>query len=101
MSRAHHHNPRHTTTRDRHRAIIAANEPPCHICGQPIDYNLPWLNPGAYVVDHVVPISRGGENTLENKRAAHRACNAAKAAKPLPEAQLQAAPTTTTTLLTW
>ncbi|MEU1761685.1 HNH endonuclease signature motif containing protein [Micromonospora sp. NPDC005652] len=69
---------RNTAIRDRHRAIIARGKPPCSLCGEPIDYTLPHLDPGEYVVDHVVPLNRGGADTLENKQAAHRLCNRLK-----------------------
>jgi len=74
--------PRNTTIRDRHRATIRKGEPHCWICGQPIDYTLPHLDPGAFVVDHVIPLDKGGPDTLDNKRAAHRECNRAKSNKP-------------------
>lgn len=69
---------RDTTTRDRHRAVIARAQPPCALCGQPIDYGLPPYDPRAYVVDHRVPLARGGPDTLANKQAAHRDCNRSK-----------------------
>ena len=69
---------RNTTTRDRHRKTIARDEPPCGICGQPINYQLPHLDPGSYVVDHIIPVNRGGDDALANKQAAHRACNRTK-----------------------
>ena len=69
---------RNTTIRDRHRAAIARGKPPCHICGGEIDYDLPHLDAGAFVVDHIVPLARGGSDELANKRAAHRACNRLK-----------------------
>jgi 5-methylcytosine-specific restriction endonuclease McrA len=69
---------RQTSVRDRHRAVIARGKPPCWICGQPIDYTLPWPDPKCYVVDHVTPLAKGGDDTLANKRAAHRDCNRAK-----------------------
>ena len=69
---------RNTTIRDRHRAIIAKSEPPCALCGEPIDYTLPHLDPTAFVVDHIVPLKHGGLDVLANKQAAHRACNRAK-----------------------
>ena len=69
---------RNTATRDRHRRQIRAGEPPCHICKQPIDYALPHLHPLEFVVDHVVPLNKGGADVLENKAAAHRSCNRAK-----------------------
>lgn len=69
---------RNTTVRDRHRKAIARGRPPCGICGAPIDYTLPYMDPGEFVVDHVVPLARGGGDTLRNKQAAHRRCNRAK-----------------------
>ena len=78
---------RNTTIRDRHRQAIAADQPPCGICGQPIDYTLPHLDPACYVVDHIVPVAAGGPDTLDNKQAAHRACNRAKGASTPDEHQ--------------
>lgn len=76
---------RNTTTRDRHRRTIARTKPDCGICGNPIDYTAPHLDPGEYVVDHIVPLNRGGDDILDNKQAAHRACNRAKSDKvPVP-----------------
>ena len=72
---------RNTATRDRHRRAIAKSQPPCAICGQPINYTLPHLDPGAFVVDHIEPLHHGGADTLSNKQAAHRGCNATKAAR--------------------
>lgn len=72
---------RSTTQRDRDRARIRRSKPACHICGQPIDYTLPHLDPAAFVVDHVIPIAKGGADVLANKKAAHRSCNALKAAR--------------------
>ncbi len=72
---------RNSARRDRMRATIARAQPACHICGQPIDYDLPHLDPGAYVIDHVIPLTKGGTDTLDNVRAAHRSCNSTKRAR--------------------
>lgn len=69
---------RSTTQRDRDRDRIRRTRPACHICGEPIDYTLPYLDPREFTVDHVIPLAAGGRDTLDNKRAAHRACNRAK-----------------------
>lgn len=61
-----------TTVRDRARARIAKGEPPCHICGKPIDYTLRSPDPMSFEVDHVVATARGGEDALSNYKAAHR-----------------------------
>ena len=80
MSRHH----RDTTTRRRYRTALRRSGAGCHICGAPIDYTLPHLDPMSFVADHVVPLSKGGSDTLDNVRAAHRSCNAAKAARLVP-----------------
>lgn len=99
---------RSTTTRDRHRAALRRGQPPCALCHQDIDYTLPHLDPGEFVVDHIIPLARGGANELANCQPAHRACNEAKGDK-LPEemaaeAAAQAAlagPRTYVTYRTW
>ena len=86
---------RNTTQRDRDRRLIAnghpdcgsehhvcsQQHPPCGICGEPIDYTLPYLDPGEFVVDHVIPVRHGGADVLTNKQAAHRSCNRDKSDK--------------------
>jgi 5-methylcytosine-specific restriction endonuclease McrA len=72
---------RNSARRDKDRAIIKRGRPNCHICGLPIDYTLPYLDPGEFVVDHLVPLKREGPDTIANKAAAHRACNRAKSDK--------------------
>ena len=72
---------RNTSTRDKHRAIIAKDQPPCGICGELIDYTLPFRDPRSYVVDHIHPVTHGGPDTLDNKQAAHCDCNGAKGGK--------------------
>lgn len=73
---------RSTTLRDKHRRIIAADEPPCHWCQGHIDYVAHHLDPKAFQIDHVVPLDAGGPDTLDNLVASHRACNRAKSNKP-------------------
>ena len=45
----------------------------CHLCGKP----------GADTADHIIPRSRGGDNSLENQRPAHRSCNSSRGNKML------------------
>lgn len=80
---------RNTATRDKHRDIIGADEPPCYLdelglClfpGEPIDYDADHLDPRAFTVDHIIPLDAGGPDELDNKAAAHRACNRDKSNK--------------------
>lgn len=58
----------------------------CHICNEPIDLNAPrqvgkegWER--GYHVDHVIPLSKGGSDELDNVRPAHGQCNIVKHAK--------------------
>jgi 5-methylcytosine-specific restriction endonuclease McrA len=69
---------RNTAVRDRLRRIIAKDEPPCHLCGESIDYSLPHSHPRSFQVDHVLPRARGGSDTLDNSAASHRSCNRSK-----------------------
>lgn len=76
---------RHTTRRNRHRRIIARDQPPCHICGGPILYDIAdHLHPLSFTIDHIVPLARGGRDRLENLAPCHRRCNQSRYTKPLP-----------------
>ena len=55
---------------------------PCHLCGQPIDYDLPSGDPWSFELDHVVPLARGGAPwDYANAAASHRICNQRKGKK--------------------
>lgn len=69
---------RSTTIRDRDRAAIRRTKPPCGICEGEIDYDLRTPHPDSFEVDHIVPLNKGGSDTLDNKQAAHRRCNREK-----------------------
>ena len=56
----------------------------CHVCKEPIDLSAPrsagkgegWQR--GLQIDHVIPLSKGGSDTLENTRPAHGLCNLRK-----------------------
>ena len=57
----------------------------CHICNQPIDLLAPTQcgEPGwqqGLHLDHVVPLSKGGPDTLDNVKPSHGGCNIDKGA---------------------
>lgn len=72
------------------RARIRARGDVCGICGKPIDYSLGMIvdpktgrkrpHPMSFVVDEIVPVSKGGDpydaRPGGNCRAAHWICNA-------------------------
>lgn len=82
--------------RKRHRKDVAAKVFPavifdrdkwtCYLCGDPVEESLRGTrDPLAPEIDHVVPISRGGDHSAENVRCAHRRCNSLKNSLLLPE----------------
>jgi 5-methylcytosine-specific restriction endonuclease McrA len=63
--------------------VIATYGIDCYLCGGEIDFMSPrkcgvkgWEN-GLHI-DHLVPVSKGGSDTLENVRPAHGLCNLKK-----------------------
>jgi 5-methylcytosine-specific restriction endonuclease McrA len=72
---------RNSAHQDRLRRQVARSRPACHICGVPIDYTLHYLDPMSFVIDHVVPLQKGGADDITNVRAAHRECNSKKRAR--------------------
>lgn len=48
----------------------------CHLCGFPIPEDvISQKHPLLGTVDHVVPVSKGGQLLFNNKKPAHRCCN--------------------------
>lgn len=47
----------------------------CGVCLARIDRQLKWPHPMSATLDHLVPVSQGGEHTKANLRAAHFRCN--------------------------
>jgi 5-methylcytosine-specific restriction endonuclease McrA len=80
-------------------SAIAKDQPPCGICGEPIDYTLPHTDPRSYVVDHIIPMHVSHDDSIGNKQAAHRDCNRTKSAN-VPDGY-EAPPRTFVTSLTW
>lgn len=58
--------------------VYARDKWACYLCAGLIDPALPPFHPDSKTVDHVVPLSRGGQHTMDNVRAAHLRCNSAK-----------------------
>jgi 5-methylcytosine-specific restriction endonuclease McrA len=49
----------------------------CHICGKRVTFERMTL-------DHLVPVSKGGEHVALNVRIAHGSCNSSRGAGRLP-----------------
>lgn len=63
--------------------VLAAYGNECYLCNNPIDLSAPrwtakpgWQN-GLHI-DHLIPVSKGGPDTLENVRPTHGLCNTTK-----------------------
>lgn len=50
----------------------------CRLCFTPIDFNAKWPDRLSVSIDHAIPISLGGEHSLDNTQLAHAVCNTAK-----------------------
>ena len=50
----------------------------CQLCDSPVDMEQPWPGRWSPSVDHVVPISLGGEHSYANTQLAHLTCNIRK-----------------------
>lgn len=60
----------------------------CHLCGNPIDLDLPRGHPMSATVDHLDPLARdGAELDPANLAPAHLRCNARRGTKPISEAK--------------
>lgn len=50
----------------------------CGLCHRHIDLTLPGTDPMGATIDHIIPISKGGEHSRRNVQIAHRLCNMRK-----------------------
>ena len=68
--------------------LIETYGPDCYICNKPVDYDAPRTGKESNFSswpDHIIPISRGGEDTIRNVRPCHRKCNEYKGKKTYDE----------------
>ena len=50
----------------------------CHICRKRVNMNLEYTHKYSATMDHLIPLSLGGDHTYANMRLAHRTCNSSK-----------------------
>lgn len=64
------------------RKKIFASQSVCAICGRPVNFDLRFPDPWSATVDHIIPISKGGNPAdIANLQLAHLQCNRMKASK--------------------
>jgi 5-methylcytosine-specific restriction endonuclease McrA len=55
----------------------------CQLCGEPVERGAKFPAPLAPSLDHIVPLSRGGDHDITNLQTAHVRCNASRGNTPL------------------
>lgn len=65
--------------------VLATYGSNCYLCQQDIDLDLPRTSKRGATVDHILPLSRGGQDELHNLRLVHWDCNRAKSNKLVEE----------------
>lgn len=73
---------KHRVAFDKNKKILLRTQNVCGICGKPINVNLNPPDPMAPVVDHIIPIAKGGHpSDINNLQLAHWTCNRQKSDK--------------------
>lgn len=72
----------HRVAFDKNRKIILKTQNTCGICGKPVDVRIKAPDPLSPVVDHIIPINKGGHpSSMDNLQLAHWTCNRQKSDK--------------------
>lgn len=67
---------------EKNKKKILASQTLCGICGKPVDFEAKFPAPLSPVIDHIVPIAKGGHPyDIDNLQLAHFCCNRAKSDK--------------------
>lgn len=60
----------------------------CMLCGKPVSRSRKSPHPMAPVVDHIIPVARGGTHEYKNVQCAHHGCNSKKSANMIGQLRL-------------
>jgi predicted nucleic acid-binding Zn ribbon protein len=60
------------------RGVFARDNWTCQICGLPVEREEKFPAPFSPSIDHIIPISRGGDHIPENTQCTHLSCNMRK-----------------------
>ena len=72
----------HRVAFDKNKKIILKTQNVCGICGRPVDKRLKYPDPMSPVIDHIIPINKGGHpSDIDNLQLAHWSCNRQKSDK--------------------
>ncbi len=72
----------HRVAFEKNKRRILKTENICGICGKPVNKKLKAPDPMSPVIDHIIPVSKGGHpSAIENLQLAHWTCNRQKSDK--------------------
>lgn len=72
----------HRVAFEKNKKIILKTQNTCGICGKPVNKKLKPPDPLSPVIDHIIPISKGGHpSDMANLQLAHWTCNRQKSDK--------------------
>lgn len=72
----------HRTAFDKAKKRILMTQDICGICGKLVDKKLKYPDPMSPVIDHIIPINKGGHpSAIENLQLCHAFCNRQKSDK--------------------
>lgn len=67
---------------EKNKKRILKTQNVCGICGKPVDTKLKYPHPLSPVIDHIIPINKGGHpSDITNLQIAHWTCNREKSDK--------------------
>ena len=73
---------KHRVAYEKNKKRILKTQNVCGICGKPVNKKLKSPDPMSPVIDHVIPVSKGGHpSAIENLQLAHWTCNRQKSDK--------------------
>jgi 5-methylcytosine-specific restriction endonuclease McrA len=55
----------------------------CYLCGETVNMDAHFGAPDSPTIDHIIPISKGGDDNQNNVRTAHYSCNSQKSNKDI------------------
>ena len=72
----------HRVAFERNKKRILKTKHTCGICGKDVDKSLAYPHPLSPVIDHIIPLSKGGAvSSMDNLQLSHMACNRQKSDK--------------------
>lgn len=72
------------------RAIHERDHWACHLCGESTEPESGVYDDWYPTLDHVIPRSKGGDDSMENLKTCHRWCNLVRGVRPVEEMELRA-----------